>query len=174
MYSSEGRKEGVHHLLKEFLNTMTSFLACELRGDVELLQHSPFFCLFVGLALVTVGFLPGPPTQSTSKTKNTDCSGFRKDTREDEWGFPHATSQGGSCGTVWRAWRRCFGLCSPGRKFSTICRSSPRRSAQKTVDHAEECASLARVWRTRHSAARVGPGTTQVFARCCLVFHCFC
>ena len=40
--SSEGRQEGVHHLLKEFLrlrslNALISFLACESRGDVELL-----------------------------------------------------------------------------------------------------------------------------------------
>ena len=56
--SSEGRKEGVHRLLKEFLrlrifNALISFLACELRGDVELLLHPPF-PLLVGLALVTV------------------------------------------------------------------------------------------------------------------------
>ena len=46
--ASEGRKEGVHHLLKEsFLRlrsfgALISFVACELRGDVELFWHSSF------------------------------------------------------------------------------------------------------------------------------------
>ena len=59
--SSEGRKEGVHRLLKEFLrlrsfSALISFLVCELRGDVEMLSHSPFLCRLVGLAQVTVVF----------------------------------------------------------------------------------------------------------------------
>ena len=47
MYCSEGRKEGVHHLLKKFLrlrsfNALISFSACALRGDVELFLASLF------------------------------------------------------------------------------------------------------------------------------------
>ena len=37
---SEGRKEGVHHLLAEQTQCFDSLLACELRGDVKLLEHS--------------------------------------------------------------------------------------------------------------------------------------
>ena len=51
----------MHHLLKEFLrlrsfSALISFLACELRGDVELALTFSFICCLVGLALVTVVF----------------------------------------------------------------------------------------------------------------------
>ena len=80
--SSEGRKEGVHHLMKELLrlrsfNALISFLACELGGDVELLENSPFL-LFVGRTGTDdacVFFLRHePPTQSTSTSKTASSS----------------------------------------------------------------------------------------------------
>ena len=48
--SSEGRKEGVHHLLRSFLRLRSFFvfiffLACELRGDVELFWQPSFVVL---------------------------------------------------------------------------------------------------------------------------------
>ena len=50
MNYSEGRKEGVHHLLNvseivfaaEKFQCVDLFLACELRSDIELLWHLPF------------------------------------------------------------------------------------------------------------------------------------
>ena len=72
MCSSEGLKEGAHHLLKEFsrlrsFNPLISFLACELRGDVELFWH-PSFIVIDAPALV-MRHVACVSKQSQNKTK---------------------------------------------------------------------------------------------------------
>ena len=55
---SEGRKKGVYHLLKEFFEAekfqcVDMFVACELRGDVELFLHPSFVVIDTAAAQST-------------------------------------------------------------------------------------------------------------------------